>query len=147
MRWICTDIDVQPVNFVWMERKVTEWGCMQALIDFDGWRKWKQYADDKAAEDPAKKAAEEKEAKAKAKADLKAMFSRPPPTTKKEKESPSTSPASTVERTPTPVLNGTAKKGPGPGSNTRSHKSNRSITSGAGGTNLESMAEEDENKS
>ena len=30
----------KPVNFVWMERKVTEWGCMQALIDFDGWRKW-----------------------------------------------------------------------------------------------------------
>ena len=20
-----------------------EWGCMQALIDFDGWRKWKDY--------------------------------------------------------------------------------------------------------
>jgi osomolarity two-component system response regulator SSK1 len=19
-----------------------EWGCMQALIDFDGWRKWKE---------------------------------------------------------------------------------------------------------
>ena len=34
----------QPVNFVWMERKVMEWGCMQALIDFDGWRKWKDFA-------------------------------------------------------------------------------------------------------
>jgi osomolarity two-component system response regulator SSK1 len=21
-----------------------EWGCMQALIDFDGWRKWKAYS-------------------------------------------------------------------------------------------------------
>jgi len=21
-----------------------EWGCMQALIDFDGWRKWKDFA-------------------------------------------------------------------------------------------------------
>ncbi|KAL1839108.1 hypothetical protein VTK73DRAFT_4128 [Phialemonium thermophilum] len=21
-----------------------EWGCMQALIDFDGWRKWKNFA-------------------------------------------------------------------------------------------------------
>ena len=20
-----------------------EWGCMQALIDYDGWRKWKSY--------------------------------------------------------------------------------------------------------
>ena len=127
-----------------MERKVTEWGCMQALIDFDGWRKWKQYAEEKAAEDPAKKEAEEKEAKAKAKADLKAMVSRPPPTTKKEKDitsAPSTGP---LERTTTPVQNGTSKKGPGPGSGARSHKSSRSNASVAGG-NLESMAEEDEN--
>ena len=36
---------LQPVNFVWLERKVKEWGCMQALIDFDGWRKWKDFAD------------------------------------------------------------------------------------------------------
>ena len=21
-----------------------EWGCMQALIDFDGWRKWKDFS-------------------------------------------------------------------------------------------------------
>jgi hypothetical protein len=132
-----------------MERKVTEWGCMQALIDFDGWRKWKQYADEKAAQDPAKKAAEEKEEKAKAKAALKAMFSRPPPTTKKENvKDGSTASASTVERSTTPVQNGIAKKGngPGPGSNNRAHKSNRSITGGTG-ANLESMAEEDENKS
>ncbi len=49
---------MQPVNFVWLERKVMEWGCMQALIDFDGWRKWKkdfsQRTDDG---DAAKKAA------------------------------------------------------------------------------------------
>lgn len=32
------------MNFVWFERKVKEWGCMQALIDFDGWRKWKDFA-------------------------------------------------------------------------------------------------------
>lgn len=31
------------MNFVWFERKVKEWGCMQALIDFDGWRKWKDF--------------------------------------------------------------------------------------------------------
>lgn len=23
-----------------------EWGCMQALIDFDGWRKWKDFTQD-----------------------------------------------------------------------------------------------------
>ena len=40
----------QPVNFVWLERKVIEWGCMQALIDFDGWRQWKDFAsEDKVA--------------------------------------------------------------------------------------------------
>lgn len=22
-----------------------EWGCMQALIDFDGWRKWKDFSE------------------------------------------------------------------------------------------------------
>jgi osomolarity two-component system, response regulator SSK1 len=37
---------LQPVNFVWLERKVMEWGCMQALIDFDGWRKWKDFTED-----------------------------------------------------------------------------------------------------
>ncbi|QUC21652.1 uncharacterized protein UV8b_05895 [Ustilaginoidea virens] len=38
----CNDFLTKPVNFVWLERKVMEWGCMQALIDFDGWRKWKE---------------------------------------------------------------------------------------------------------
>lgn len=28
-----------------------EWGCMQALIDFDGWRKWKDYSQQKAGDD------------------------------------------------------------------------------------------------
>ncbi|CAK4030336.1 Two-component response regulator SSK1p [Lecanosticta acicola] len=40
----CNDFLTKPVSFVWLERKVKEWGCMQALIDFDGWRKWKDYA-------------------------------------------------------------------------------------------------------
>lgn len=22
-----------------------EWGCMQALIDFDGWRRWKDFSE------------------------------------------------------------------------------------------------------
>jgi osomolarity two-component system, response regulator SSK1 len=22
-----------------------EWGCMQALIDYDGWRKWKEFSE------------------------------------------------------------------------------------------------------
>ncbi|KAF2858962.1 CheY-like protein [Piedraia hortae CBS 480.64] len=40
----CNDFLTKPVNFVWLERKVKEWGCMQALIDIDGWRRWKDFA-------------------------------------------------------------------------------------------------------
>lgn len=28
-----------------------EWGCMQALIDFDGWRKWKDFSQNGNAHD------------------------------------------------------------------------------------------------
>jgi hypothetical protein len=45
-------ISTQPVNFVWFERKVKEWGCMQALIDFDGWRKWEDFATENGLKDP-----------------------------------------------------------------------------------------------
>lgn len=34
----CNDFLTKPVSFVWLERKITEWGCMQALIDFDEWK-------------------------------------------------------------------------------------------------------------
>lgn len=33
----CNDYLTKPVNLVWLQNKITEWGCMQALIDFDGW--------------------------------------------------------------------------------------------------------------
>jgi osomolarity two-component system response regulator SSK1 len=52
----CNDFLTKPVNFVWLEQKVMEWGCMQALIDFDGWRKWKDFSqsgDDEAAKKAA----------------------------------------------------------------------------------------------
>ena len=49
---------------------------MQALIDFDGWRKWK----DLAAEEEANKDAKKEETKADQKAALKAMFNQPPKT-------------------------------------------------------------------
>lgn len=33
-----------------------EWGCMQALIDFDGWRKWKDFSAQEVQKDaPPKK--------------------------------------------------------------------------------------------
>ncbi|KAJ9130290.1 hypothetical protein NKR23_g12261, partial [Pleurostoma richardsiae] len=54
----CNDFLTKPVNFVWLERKVMEWGCMQALIDFDGWRKWKHFSQrNEEAETAAKKLA------------------------------------------------------------------------------------------
>ena len=37
----CNDFLTKPVSLKWLERKIVEWGCMQALIDFDGWRRWK----------------------------------------------------------------------------------------------------------
>ncbi|KAE8153319.1 hypothetical protein BDV25DRAFT_149806 [Aspergillus avenaceus] len=42
----CNDFLTKPVRFEWLEQKVTEWGCMQALIDFEGWRKWRGFAND-----------------------------------------------------------------------------------------------------
>ncbi|KAK5626889.1 hypothetical protein RRF57_002604 [Xylaria bambusicola] len=43
-------------------RKVKEWGCMQALIDFDGWRKWKDYSQ-KTQDEATKKTAAATKAK------------------------------------------------------------------------------------
>ncbi|BEI94955.1 uncharacterized protein CcaverHIS019_0705360 [Cutaneotrichosporon cavernicola] len=37
----CNDFLTKPVSLKWLEKKTIEWGCMQALIDFDGWRRWK----------------------------------------------------------------------------------------------------------
>ncbi|RLV94818.1 Oxidative stress response two-component system protein SSK1 [Spathaspora sp. JA1] len=34
----CNDYLTKPVNLVWLQDKITEWGCMQALIDFEGWK-------------------------------------------------------------------------------------------------------------
>lgn len=41
-----------------------EWGCMQALIDFDGWRKWKDFSQEADDTEASKKPST---AKAKAK--------------------------------------------------------------------------------
>lgn len=34
----CNDYLTKPVNLDWLLNKIIEWGCMQALIDFDGWK-------------------------------------------------------------------------------------------------------------
>ncbi|KAG0170153.1 ssk1 response regulator receiver [Apophysomyces sp. BC1015] len=38
----CNDFLTKPVSLEWLEKKIVEWGCMQALIDIEGWRIWKQ---------------------------------------------------------------------------------------------------------
>ncbi|KAF7158216.1 hypothetical protein CNMCM6106_004582 [Aspergillus hiratsukae] len=48
----CNDFLTKPVGFPWLEQKVTEWGCMQALIDFEGWRKWRGFADETRSSSP-----------------------------------------------------------------------------------------------
>ncbi|KAL5627443.1 hypothetical protein BROUX41_003596 [Berkeleyomyces rouxiae] len=40
----CNDFLTKPVNMPYLQQKITEWGCMQALIDFDNWAKWKEMA-------------------------------------------------------------------------------------------------------
>ncbi|KAK4649690.1 Two-component response regulator SSK1p [Podospora bellae-mahoneyi] len=40
----CNDFLTKPVSYVWLQNKLKEWGCMISLIDFDGWRKWKNSA-------------------------------------------------------------------------------------------------------
>jgi osomolarity two-component system, response regulator SSK1 len=42
-----------------------EWGCMQALIDFDGWRKWKDFSQKNVENEPSKKVAVPGKSKAK----------------------------------------------------------------------------------
>lgn len=34
----CNDYLTKPVNLHWLSKKINEWGCMQALIDFDNWK-------------------------------------------------------------------------------------------------------------
>jgi osomolarity two-component system response regulator SSK1 len=40
-----------------------EWGCMQALIDYDGWRKWKDFSHTKEETEAAKKPSKTKKTK------------------------------------------------------------------------------------
>jgi osomolarity two-component system, response regulator SSK1 len=42
-----------------------EWGCMQALIDFDGWRKWKDFSQNNTENESSKKTAAAGKSKAK----------------------------------------------------------------------------------
>jgi len=115
----CNDFLTKPVGYPWMSRKVTEWGCMQALIDFDGWRQWKASVEkkDEGLSEEQKKA-KEKEEKAKRRAALTAIFTAPPPTTnRREGESSETSGRSPVNGGSTLPVRG-ARRGGGSGTQT-----------------------------
>ncbi|KAG0251095.1 ssk1 response regulator receiver [Mortierella polycephala] len=38
----CNDYITKPIDFAWLERKIVDWGCMQALIDVHAWKEWKR---------------------------------------------------------------------------------------------------------
>ncbi|KAG1444903.1 hypothetical protein G6F56_010115 [Rhizopus delemar] len=38
----CNDFLTKPLSLEWLDKKIMEWGCMQALIDFEGWKKWRK---------------------------------------------------------------------------------------------------------
>ncbi|KAG9287242.1 hypothetical protein G9A89_008872 [Geosiphon pyriformis] len=42
----CNDFLTKPVSLIWLKKKIKEWGCMQILIDFDGWRRWKKVGEE-----------------------------------------------------------------------------------------------------
>ena len=86
-----------------MERKVTEWGCMQALIDFDGWRKWKNYDGTTMMSGKAKTERDEKEEKAAARAALRAAFAKGPPS-KADREKNNNAPVASVAPAAAPLL-------------------------------------------
>lgn len=69
----CNDFLTKPINFVWLERKVKEWGCMQALIDFDGWRRWKDFAAQAEAGKSEEEKRKEKESEEKQKVKMEKM--------------------------------------------------------------------------
>ncbi|ORX63039.1 hypothetical protein DM01DRAFT_1331130 [Hesseltinella vesiculosa] len=48
----CNDFLTKPVSLEWLEKKILEWGCMQALIDVEGWRQWKRTTDPPASTAP-----------------------------------------------------------------------------------------------
>ncbi|KAJ2375973.1 response regulator, partial [Coemansia sp. RSA 2607] len=34
----CNDFLTKPVSLIWLKKKIMEWGCMQALVDHEGWQ-------------------------------------------------------------------------------------------------------------
>ncbi|KAJ1723571.1 response regulator [Coemansia erecta] len=37
----CNDFLTKPVSLIWLKKKIMEWGCMQALVDHEGWQRWR----------------------------------------------------------------------------------------------------------
>lgn len=141
----CNDFLTKPVGYPWMLRKVTEWGCMQALIDFEGWRQWKASVEkkDEGLTEEQKKL-REKEEKAQQKATLMAMFKKAPPTAK-DKKNDSAPKNETAEREKsTSPDNKNLAAGPPPRGPRSVRGTSGSGTGIVGGTVLETHEEENE---
>ncbi|KAF9958335.1 ssk1 response regulator receiver [Mortierella alpina] len=52
----CNDYITKPIDFAWLERKIVDWGCMQALIDVDAWKEWKRDLDGTSPGSPGRSA-------------------------------------------------------------------------------------------
>ncbi|KAF7723372.1 ssk1 response regulator receiver [Apophysomyces ossiformis] len=61
----CNDFLTKPVSLEWLEKKIVEWGCMQALIDIEGWRIWKQETKSKSEDKAPAKQSKQQEIHAK----------------------------------------------------------------------------------
>lgn len=72
----CNDFLTKPVNLMWLEQKIIEWGCMQALIDFDGWRQWIRRDLDDQKEQPASNEAKARPSKVVGQRESRPLFPR-----------------------------------------------------------------------
>lgn len=92
-----------------------EWGCMQALIDFDGWRKWKDLSDLNKTATPKKTTINTKITPKECDSNLtKSVSSGSPSTAIRHGNARSSSPTLTRSGKPngtTPPLNGAASAG------------------------------------
>ncbi|KAJ2788211.1 response regulator [Coemansia interrupta] len=50
----CNDFLTKPVSLIWLKKKIMEWGCMQALVDHEGWQRWRTLRENAGAPSQAK---------------------------------------------------------------------------------------------
>ncbi|KAJ1946292.1 response regulator, partial [Kickxella alabastrina] len=43
----CNDFLTKPVSLEWLSKKIMEWGCIQSLVDHEGWQRWRSMREKK----------------------------------------------------------------------------------------------------